>query len=51
MAVVRIIIGVVFVIAGSVAIADRSLDDGAWWLVAAAAAIVGVLGVVSALRP
>ena len=51
MAVVRIIVGLVFVVAGSVAIFDRDLDEGAWWLLAAAAVIAGVLGLISALRP
>ena len=50
MGAIRIVIGLVFMIAGVAAITDRNLIDGAWWLLAAAAAIIGVLAVAWALR-
>ena len=51
MAAVRIVIGLVFVIAGLVAITDRDLTDGAWWLLATAAGVIGVVALTAAFRP
>lgn len=50
MTALRVVVGLVFVIAGAVTIADRDVIEGAWWLLAVAAAIVGVLAIGSALR-
>ena len=49
-AAIRIMIGLVFMIAGIAAIIDRNLVDEAPWLLATAAAAIGVLAVASALR-
>jgi len=50
MAAIRIVIGLVFMIAGIAAITDHNLVDEAWWLLATAAATIGVLALASALR-
>lgn len=50
MTALRIVIGLVFVIAGAVTIADRDVVDGAWWLLAVAAGITGVLAIAGAVR-
>lgn len=47
----RAIVGIAFMIIGTVAIADQGSDDSAWWLLAILAAAAGVAGLITAIRP
>lgn len=47
---IRAVIGITFVVIGSLAVLDGDFDDTRWWIIAAGVAVAGLLGLVSAFR-